>query len=163
MKKPSKTFIIIAIIAAVLIIAGICVIVILNMAKTPIDAGDFQTKMTSEGYMVSDVTDQYSEYSYIKNLYVARDSSDGYQLEFYVFSDESEAITYYNNMIKIFESNQGAISVNTHVNGKNYSRYALSSSGKYMIASRIADTVIYAQVDEIYKDDVKNSLSKLGY
>ncbi len=163
MKKSSKILIIIAVIAAVLVIAGICVIVILNRAKTPINAGDFQTEMTSEEYTVSDVTDQYSEYGYLKNVYVARDKSDGYQLEFYSFSNESEAITYYNNMVKIFESNTGPISVNTHVNGKNYSKYALTSNRKYMIVSRVADTVVHAQVDEIYKNDVKSTLSKLGY
>ena len=54
-------------------------------------------------------------------------------------------------------------SVQTNINGKNYSKYTLSSDGKYMIVSRINNTVVYLDVDSSYKDEIKTILNELGY
>lgn len=54
-------------------------------------------------------------------------------------------------------------SAQTNISGKNYSKYTLSSGEKYMVVSRINNTVVYLDVNSNYKDEVKTILSELGY
>ena len=46
---------------------------------------------------------------------------------------------------------------------KNYSKYTLQSDNKYMVVSRIEDTVVYVKVDSKYKDQIKDLLKEIGY
>ncbi len=78
-------------------------------------------------------------------------------------SDESSAIGFYQNNASRFETMKANSSAQTNISGKNYSKYTLSSSGKYMVVSRINNTVVYLNVDSSYKDEVKTILSELGY
>ena len=59
--------------------------------------------------------------------------------------------------------NKEKTSIETNVELKNYSKYTLLSSGKYMVVSRINNTVIYVNADANYKDNIKNILDELGY
>lgn len=160
MKKP----VIIAIIAVVIIVAIVGVIFInLNKEKTSITASSFYTTMSQKGYSVQDANSQFSEYDYIKQVYIAASKDYSYQIEFYELLDDSYAISFYNNNKSIFESSKGNTSAETSVGLKNYSKYTLSSNGKYMVVSRIDNTVIYVKVDDSYKDTVKSILNELGY
>lgn len=49
------------------------------------------------------------------------------------------------------------------INGKNFQKYTLSTESKYKVISRIDNTVIYLNVDDNYKEEVKNVLKELGY
>ena len=160
MKKP----VIIAIIAVVIVVAIVGVIFInLNKEKTSITASDFYTTMSQKGYVVQDSSSQFSEYNYVKKSYIAASKDYSYQIEFYELVDDSYATSFYNNNKSIFESSKGNASAETSVGLKNYSKYTLSSNGKYMVVSRINNTVIYVDVDDSYKDTVKSLLNELGY
>lgn len=160
MKKP----VIIAIIAVVIVVAIVGVIFInLNKEKTSITASDFYTIMSQKGYVVQDSSSQFSDYNYVKNSYIADSKDYSYQIEFYELVDDSYATSFYNNNKSIFESLKGNVSAETSVGLKNYSKYTLSSNGKYMVVSRINNTVIYVDVDDSYKDTVNSLLSELGY
>jgi hypothetical protein len=119
--------------------------------------------MSQKGYSVQDASSQFSEYSYIKQVYIAVSEDYSYQIEFYELSDDSYATTFYNNNESIFESSKGDAAIETSIGLNNYSKYTLSSNGKYMVVSRIDNTVIYVDVDENYKDAVKTILDELGY
>lgn len=160
MKKP----VIIAIIAVVIVVAIVGVIFVnLNKEKTSITASSFYTTMSQKGYSVQDANSQFSEYDYIKQVYIAASKDYSYQIEFYELLDDSYATSFYNNNKSIFESSKGNASTETSVGLKNYSKYTLSSNGKYMVVSRIDNTVIYVKVDDNYKDTVKAILDELGY
>ena len=45
----------------------------------------------------------------------------------------------------------------------NNSKYTLKTKDEYKVVSRIEDTVIYADVDEKYEDEVKEILKEMGY
>ncbi len=160
MKKPVVIFLIVAVI--IIAILGV-IFVNLNKEKTSITASSFKNSMEQKGYIVSDANSQISEYDYIKQVYVAVDSDYSYKIEFYELSDENYAMNFYNTNKSIFESSKGNASAETSAGLKNYSKYTLSSNGKYMVVSRIDNTVVYLNVDDSYKDTVNNLLNELGY
>lgn len=119
--------------------------------------------MSQKGYSVQDASSQFSKYDYVKQAYIAISEDYSYKVEFYELLDDSYATSFYNNNKSIFESSKGNVSAETNVGLKNYSKYTLSSNGKYMVVSRIDNTVIYVDVDDNYKDTVKALLDELGY
>ncbi len=159
-----KKSVIIAIIAVViLVVIGGVIFVNLNKEKASITASSFYTTMSQKGYSVQDSTSQYSEYDYVKQVYIAVSKDYSYQIEFYELLDDSYATSFYNNNKSIFESSKGNASAETSVGLKNYSKYTLSSNGQYMVVSKINNTVIYVKVDDDYKNTVKDILEELGY
>lgn len=163
MKKP----LIVAIITIllILIIAGGIGIILnnLNKEKISITSTSFKNSMEEKGYILTDANRQFEEYDYLEQVYVAVSSDYNFQIEFYELTNNSYAKNFFNNNKAIFESSKGSAATETNLNAKNYSKYTLSSNGKYKVVSRINNTVIYADVDDTYKDTVKSILDELGY
>lgn len=159
-----KTIITVVIVIIAIILIGVGVLLInLNKEKESITASEFYEYATKKGYSVYDVNKQFSEYDYIKQVYVAAGKDLKYQIEFYEIQDDEYATKFYNYNKSIFESSKGNSSAETNVGMKNYSKYTLSTNGKYMVVSRINNTVIYVEVDDNYKDTIKSILKELGY
>lgn len=156
----------------VLIIIGIILIVIigialvafnaLNKEKIPISADTFNTTMEGKGYIMTDSTSQFAQYgSLMTKSYVAQKS--GYQIEFYELSDEENAISMYNTNKTKFESQKSNASASATASMNNYSTYSLTTNGKYKYLSRIDNTLVYVDVDESYKDIIKDIMKEIGY
>ncbi len=160
MKKPVK--IILIVLLVIIAIVGV-IFVNLNKEKNSITASSFKNSMEQKGYVVTNANSQFSEYDYVKQVYVASSNEYNYKIEFYELSDDSYATYFYNNNKSIFESSKGSASAETSVALNNYSKYTLSSNGKYMVVSRIDNTVIYVDADDNYKENVKTILDELGY
>jgi hypothetical protein len=162
-KKP----VIIAIIAVVIVVAIAGMIFVnlnkLNKEKISITASSFYTTMSQKGYSVQDASSQFSGYNYVKQVYIAVSEDYSYQIEFYELLDDSYATSFYNNNKSIFESSKGNASTETSASLKNYAKYTLTSNGKYMVVSRIDNTVIYVDIDDNYKENVKDILNEIGY
>lgn len=159
-----KKSVIIAIIAVTIVVAIIGVIFVnLNKEKNSITASNFYTIMSQKEYSVQDASSQFSGYDYVKQAYIAISKDYNYQIEFYELLDDAYATSFYNNNKSIFEASKGNASSETSVGLKNYSKYTLSSNGKYRVVSRIDNTVIYVDVDDNYEDTVKALLDELGY
>lgn len=157
-----KKGVIIAIVIAVIIVALIAgVFFALNKEKIPMTTESFKNTMEKKGFTVQSAKEQFAEYEYVKEATIA--SNGDYQLEFYELSDVNNAVKFYNNNKSIFEQSKGTVSSNTSVNLKNSSKYTQSSSEKYMVVSRIENTVIYVDVEDSYKETVKTLLDEIGY
>lgn len=157
-----KVLIVIGIIAVVVV--GIVVIAFntLNKEKTPISADTFNTTMESKGYIMTDTTSQFSQYeNYMSESYVAQKT--GYQIEFYELTSEENAISMYNTNKTKFESQKTDASASAATSMNNYSTYSLTTNGKYKYLSRIDNTLVYIDVDESYKDIVKDIMKEIGY
>ena len=161
MKK--KTLFIVLGIILVLVIGGIALFSSLNKEKESMTASEFKTLMEGKGFVVSDATSQFSQYDYVEQVYVAAPSDYSYKIEFYELSDETYATAFYNNNKSIFESTKSGASTESNINGKNYSKYTLTSNGKYMVVSRVANTVAFVNVSSDLKDNVNTILKELGY
>lgn len=151
-------FIILGVIVTILLL-----FVFLGKNKTPMTASQFITTMEQKGFLVNDATSQFSEYNYVKQVYVAAPSDYSYKIEFYELQDDSYATQFYNNNKSSFESSKGNASGETSVSMKNYSKYSLSTNGKFQVVSRIDNTVVYLNVNSDYKDNAKDLLKELGY
>lgn len=134
-----------------------------NKEKTPVSAEEFKTTLEGKEFNVIDANSQLSSISQIKQAYLAIENGYNYQIEFYELEDDSSATTFYNNNKNNFEASKGSASSNTNIAGKNYEKYTLSSNGKYMVVSRIANTVIYLSVKDEYSSTVKDILKEIDY
>lgn len=128
--------------------------------KTAITTSKFISLTESEGYTISDVKDQFDE-DYLKEATVAM--GDGYQIEFYVLDSEFNAKNMFKYNKKIFLNYKGGLTSEVSSEVGNYSTYSLQSDGYYMYLSRVDNTLIYVRVESKYKDNVKNTIDKLGY
>ena len=129
--------------------------------KTAITTSEFNSKAEKAGYQTTDITAQYSSYKHVKEATIAK--NDNYQVEFYVITSEEEAKGMYETNKSDFENSKGSSSSYSSVELGNYSTYAQTSSGKYKYIARVDSTLLYIDVDEKYKDDVKKFVKELGY
>jgi len=167
MKKSTK--IILIIIAILLIMATIFTIAIkkvvslVNKEKVSISASEFRNKMSQKGLEITDANSQFAQYSFIKQVYIAGNKSESYQIEFYEFDNESYATGFYNNNASKFQETKGNVAAETNFSGKNYAKYTLSSNNQYMVISRVNNTVIYIDADSSYKNEIENILKEIDY
>lgn len=130
--------------------------------KTVKSTNDFKSVAEKHSYRVADVTSQFASYGYISEATVAQ-SSDGWQVEFYVLSDNGTATSMFNTNKSLFEQEKGSAATETSLNNKNSSSYSLTSGGYYMHLCRVDNTLLYAKVSDSYKDDVKAFIKEFGY
>ncbi len=157
-----KTLIIIGIIVVILVGIVLVVFNVLNKEKTPILASTFNTTMESKGYVMTDTTSQFAQYpNYMSESYVAQKT--GYKIEFYELTSEENAISMYNTNKTKFESQKTNASASATASMNNYATYSLTTNGKYKYLSRIDNTLVYIDVDESYKDIVKDIMKEIGY
>ena len=131
-------------------------------SKTALTTDEFKTVSEDNSYVITDVTNQYAMYDYVTEATVAQ-SSDGWQVEFYVLSDEAYASSMFDNNKNIFEGYKGSSSVEGSTTMGNYETYSLTSDGYYMYLCRVDNTLFYVRVEDDYKDAVKNLAEELGY
>ena len=101
-------------------------------------------------YTKYDAISQYSSYGYVKEATIVQ-SSDGYQVEFYILDDISNAISIFNTNQKNFESYKSNSSVMSTLSSSNYPSYSLTSSGYYFYLCRVDNTLLYVRVSDTYK------------
>lgn len=152
---------IVVILIIVLLIAG-CSFVLFK-SKTAITSNEFKSKMEEKGYTVIDYTYQFEEYSFVKKVYAAVDGNMTYQIEFFEFEDENRAMNAFKENKSTFEEAKTGTSSNSEVNGTNHSKYTQNSGGKYSVVSRIANTLLYANVNDADSLAVKSVMEELGY
>ena len=131
--------------------------------KTSITSENFKNIMEEKNYIIKDATSQMSNYDYIKQVYIAISNDYTFQIEFYEFSDNDYAISFFNNNKQIFEDSKSQNSVETSVSTDNNAKYTLTDNDKYKVISRIDNTIIYLNVNKDYKTSVKDILDELGY
>lgn len=157
----------ILIFVGILVVAGIIVggiVINKNLNKEPMTVSEFKDIMEDKDFEIIDAIDQVDDYdNNIKKAYIALEEDYAYQIEFYRLDEEEDAIYFYNTNKEIFENSKSSSSAETSVSMGNNSKYTLTSGDKYKVVSRIENTVIYLDVDEEYKDEIKEILKEIGY
>jgi hypothetical protein len=131
--------------------------------KTSISANDFKDIMEDNGYEIVDAAEQFAEYDHVKTAYIAIDETASYQIEFYSIADEDAASQMFYSNKETIENTKGTATGVVEIKMGNYDKYSLTTNGKYKVVARIDNTMIYCNVDEDYKDDVKEIIELLGY
>ena len=160
-----KVALIIAILIILLVVGGIIGGIVLIrkfviITKDSITAEKFVSIMKDNDFDVYEVTDQFKGSDvYVKEGYVAK--KDDYQIEFYTFKNVDDADTFFRINQEKFDTKTAKTKV--QLSGKNYASFNVEANGKYKFLERIDKTVIYINVDDDYKSDIKSTVKKLGY
>lgn len=153
---------IISLLMAVGILAVVLIVKNIDFEKDAIKAREFASLMEDENYDVADVTSQYEAYG-IDEAYIAIESDQDYQIEFYELSSDSKAKSMFESNKDYFEDRAGSSKVTTSYSIGNYNLYSLTSNGDYMYLCRVDNTLLYIDVEDEYKDEVKDIVEELGY
>lgn len=160
-KKALVIILIVVLILAAVIAAGVFLVAkFVNVEKEALTAKEFISIMEDEDYLVGEVTDQFEDADIeVEEAYVA--VGDDYQIEFYTFEDEENAEMFFKVNKAKFDEDSASSKVS--LNGKNFTSFSITADGEYRFVERVDETVIYLDVDEEYKDEVKEIIEKLGY
>jgi len=129
--------------------------------KMAIKTEEFIEKAENNGYLVTDLTAIYIEDEEIKEATIA--TSEGWEITFYILDTEENAIARYQNNQSSFENSKDSTNSEAKVDMKNYNTYTLNSNGSYKYLCRVDNTLLYVDVEETYKDEVKSFITELGY
>lgn len=132
-------------------------------SKKSVTTEEFMTAAGESGLQCVDVKEQFKDYDFITEATIAAASDFSYQVEFYVFSDSSQAQSFYVNNKTNFDLNKGSVYTDVSTSGKNYARYALNSGDRYMFVAYVDNTVIYADTDQTHKANVEALVDALKY
>lgn len=130
--------------------------------RKPISSDSFKLVGESDDYEITDVTESLNNNKGIMKALVAR-VKNKYQVEYYTLDDSEVAQKMYDRNKKRFESQKNDNDKAEIVETDNYSEYKLLTKGKYKLLSKIDNTLVYADVDEQYKDSVVEFAKHLGY
>ncbi len=130
--------------------------------RKPISSDSFKLVGESDDYEITDVTESLNNNKGIMKALVAR-VKNKYQVEYYTLDDSEVAQKMYDRNKKRFESQKNDNDKAEIVETDNYSEYKLLTRGKYKLLSKIDNTLVYADVDEQYKDSVVEFAKQLGY
>jgi len=167
-KKNNKTCLIVGILVPTLffLLIGIFAVVILifvNYEKEFITANEFKNYMENQGYTIVDATYQFTDVDYIEKVYLAVDSKDNYQIEFYRFDEESQAEDFFLTNKNQFKKYDDLAKFSSSMSGKNYNKYSLATSSSYKTISQIENTAVYIDTDKENQKEVETHLEELGY
>ena len=133
--------------------------------KTSLGVDDFISKADSSGLLTENNTAQYKEFEHIVSVITAGkidNSSVLWKTDFMVAKSEDNAIGMFESNKENFEKVSGA-SASTSTSIGNFNSYQKTGNGKYMYLCRVDKTLLYANVDEKYKDEFRDFVDKLGY
>lgn len=142
---------------AIMLLAVLSVFVLISCGdKEEITAEKFQNYFEGKGFEVYDTTEDWEE-EIFKQYLVA--GNENYVVEFVVFTDEDYAETSMDGI----ESGYSVKTTSTEVSSGNYRTVTFNSDDKYIMMTRVGKTVMFAEVDSKYKDEISKHFDELGY
>jgi len=122
---------------------------------------DFETVATNKGFTVYDNMELYTGVNYIVSSRVA--AIDDMEIEMVEYIDSDYASKAQENHIESFNLLKTTGALVDKDKGSNYYSYALVSNNRYMISTRVDNTLIFCKVMLTQKDKVTDLLDELGY
>jgi len=167
-KKSKAPFIILGGCATFFVIGVIVMVILISSIAKPkesISAEEFKNFMEEKDYVVSDATEQFANYDFVKKVYIAQDLDDDYQIEFYELEDESDAEDFYvTNSTNFDKYKENAnVKVSSNVSGPNYHIYKLGTADSYKSVIIIDETGVFVDIDDDDAEEVKEVLKELKY
>lgn len=131
-----------------------------NTVKTTKNISDFENIVLTKGLSINEQYSGYNGISYITDhSYVVL----GDAFEMLVYSDVETADKVQQKHIESFNLLKSTGAQVIKNKGKNYYHYSLISNGRYMVSTRIDNTLIFAKVLLEDKALVDSILNELGY
>ncbi len=134
--------------------------------QEPITGADFKRIAEENGMTVKDYTSSYSYLKYISGLFIAT-HPDGWKVEFYEITDQTNVKNLYNtNKDKFISETEkaGSTKVESYYSFDNGERYTITgNTGYYMHVCYIDNTFVYVRAPEKNKEAVISFLKSIGY
>lgn len=131
--------------------------------KKAITIDEYKDIMSTNSFVLNDAKNRISVNSNIKDIYIAANPKDNYQIEFYVLESVDTAKTFFSENKTRFSKEVGKNKIETKSKKGNSEKYTVTSLGQYRLVSRIENTVIYLDTRESNKKKVDEILKELGY
>ena len=129
--------------------------------KTAMTAEDFTNAMTKKEYKLVDkrlLSNYYEE----TNIITAEIAEDNY-IEFLILKSDEDAKKFYTTNKNYFDNSITSMKVKTDINIANYNTFTMSANKKYIVLSRVDNTIIVVESQEAQKDEIKKLIKELGY
>ena len=130
-------------------------------SKTAVTLDNFSNIVSGKGFTVTDNMNGYSDVDYILNSKFA--VYDDIEIEMVEYSNSDYANKVQEGHIESFDLLK---STGAHVKkdkGSNYYSYSLVSNNRYMVSTRVDNTLIFCKVMLDDKEIVEEILTELGY
>jgi len=128
--------------------------------KDAITAEEFTSRMIEAGYSVEKM-DESTIASGAESYLLA--SCGDFIIEFIIHETVAGARSMFNEVKLYLEDTRENSASTREMNVSNYNRFAQTTGGRYSVASRIDNTVVYVITSSENKDDVNTTLALLGY
>lgn len=129
--------------------------------KKVITTNEFKTIAENYGY-TTEKPQQNNDYDNINETIIASKPS-GIEVKFYILKSSSDAETMFNDNKKFFKTLKGNSVTESSITISNYLSYSLTSNNKFMYLCKVENTLLYVDVEETYKSEVKDFIKALGY
>ena len=132
-----------------------------NEVKYATDVNNFESVVLKNGFSISKKDDAYYGIDYIiDHTMVTRDDII---IEMIVYSDNENADSVQKKHIENFDLLKSTGAQAVKEKGKNYYHYSLISNGRYMLSTRVDNTLIFCKVLLKDKKIIDSIIQEIGY
>lgn len=132
-----------------------------NKMKETVTLDDFVKILTDNGFTVSDNMSNYSNVDYI--VEVKKAVMDDIEIEMVKYTTNDYAVKVQDSQIESFNLLKSTGAHEDKEKGSNYYKYVLVSNNRYMINSRVDDTLVFCKTLLENKEKVEKVYNDLGY
>ena len=132
-----------------------------GVTKPVKNVNDFKTAASNKGFTVDEENKDYDGVSYIYEY--GKIMTGESKVEMIVYSDSEKADAVQKTHIESFDLLKSTGAQAKREKGKNFYHYSLISNNKYMLSTRIDNTLIFCKVDLVDKDLIESLITELGY
>jgi len=149
-----------------IVLAAFIVIAVLMLAacggpREVLSAEEFTSRMGAEGYTVEDFTHYVADDLFIETFLSV--DTGAFEVEFYVFESEEDAMMLFHHVRGIFEDAKGSTRSHTEVNIANFNRFRQTTDGRFEALTRVENTLVIVQSSSENRGDVNAIFDLLGY
>ena len=128
---------------------------------TAVSLDTFNSVSLNNNFTIKDNTDDYKNVSYITGSNVA--TFGDIQIDMVVYSDSESAKRVQNEQITQFNLLKSTGAFEKKIEGDNYYKYILVSNNRYMISTRVDNTLVFCKTLITNKEVVEKIYNEIGY
>ena len=154
--NKTKSLLAIALVIAMLVCLSAC------SKHEPVSAETFQSTMEESGFAVQDDTASYDGGENTNGVYIAL-NDEALQIELYLFKEETNASSAFNNSKAAFENEASGTTSSSSVTSPHYDWYKANTSDTAFIIARVDNTLLYCKTANANGDKATELFKTLGY
>ena len=153
----------------IILIISCILIVIIGIISMPyiykvLNTSDFPRVMENNEFKVENVISKYEKNSDIVHAYEATEKDNKYAITYLEFTSNNTATDYFETEKEALNKTKDKNAVVNYSALNDNEKYSINTdSNHYKTLSKIANTVVYFDVESKYSEEVVEILNKIGY